>query len=224
MRIFGLVGSPRGPKGNTARLLSAVLEAAEAAGARCETAYLSNEEVLACLACDACHRSGACSRTDAFAGLRERILAADALVLGSPNYVFHVSAQMKAFLDRCCGVIHCMAFRGRFGASVVTSGGGGEAPVADYLNRFLMATGIVPVGSVWATMGGSAGAELEPEVRVLAEDLGRSLVEAWRAKRAYPAAEEWIAAFRGRMRALVAARRDEWPFEYEYWRALEETS
>lgn len=26
------------------------------------------------------------------------------LILASPNYIFNVGAQMKAFMDRCCGV------------------------------------------------------------------------------------------------------------------------
>ena len=32
--------------------------------------------------------------------------------LGSPNYIFQVSAQMKAFMDRCCQAIHCLSFEG----------------------------------------------------------------------------------------------------------------
>jgi hypothetical protein len=56
-------------------------------------------------------------------------------------------------MDRCCGVINCLEFEGKYGASIVTSGGGDEKPIADYMNHFLITTGIHPVGSVRATMG-----------------------------------------------------------------------
>ncbi|MCD6365646.1 MAG: flavodoxin family protein [Planctomycetes bacterium] len=54
-------------------------------------------------------------------------------VLGSPNYIFNVSAQMKALLDRCCGPLHRNAWDGKYGVAVVTSGGGGQEQVDRYL-------------------------------------------------------------------------------------------
>jgi multimeric flavodoxin WrbA len=82
------------------------------------------DKVLPCLACDTCHRKGRCAQNDEFESIKGKILEADGLVLASPNYIFSVSAQLKAFMDRCCGVVHCMAFEGKYGVSVVTSGGG----------------------------------------------------------------------------------------------------
>jgi len=155
--IISIVASPHGLKGNTARLLSHVLEGAEAEGAKTETIVLPGSTVLPCLACDTCHRKGRCPHDDEFESIKGKILESDGVVLASPNYIFSVSAQMKAFMDRCCGVIHCMAFEGRYGASVVTSGGGDEEPIAQYMNHFLLTTGIIPVGSVWATMGNMVG-------------------------------------------------------------------
>jgi multimeric flavodoxin WrbA len=224
LQIIALLASPRGRTGNTGRLLELVVDAAERRGANVEWVELSGEDVLPCVACDACHRTGCCARKDGFEAVRRRLLQADALVLGSPNYVFNVSAQMKAFMDRCCGVIHCQAFRGKYGASVVTSGGGGEEGVTEILNRFLLSTGVVPVGSVWATTGGAVAGELPAEVRSAAAELGETLVDACRHRARYPQSDEWIAEFRDRMRSLVSSRREEWPYEYEYWRALQETT
>ena len=85
-------------------------------------------------------------------------------MLASPNYISSVSAQIKAFMDRCCGVIHRMAFEGKYGASVVTSGGGDEEPITQYMNHFLITTGVMPVGSVWATMGEIVGDYFPEEV------------------------------------------------------------
>ncbi|MEN6440711.1 MAG: NAD(P)H-dependent oxidoreductase [Syntrophobacter sp.] len=140
------------------------------------------------------------------------------LVLASPNYIFQVSAQMKAFMDRCCGAIHCLRFQGKYGATVVTSGGGDEPLIAEYMNHFLMITGIRPVGSVWATMGKITGDDFPDEVRSKALELGGRLVQFWKDKTVFPEIERRIFQFSERMRALVIYRKDDWPYEYEYWK------
>ena len=199
MKIIGIVASPRGAKGNTARLLQMVLEGAESQGAEVEVVYLLGRTVLPCKGCDTCHRKGKCPQKDDFESIKAKILASDGLVLASPNYIFSVSAQMKAFMDRCCGAIHCMAFEGKYGASVVTSGGGDEKPIADYLNHFLITTGIRPVGSVWATMGAITEEVLPADIISEALGLGKKLVQSWQTKVTSPEIEERLKEFQGRM-------------------------
>ena len=218
MKIIGMVGSPHGAGGSTGRLLKLVLEGAEGLGAETAIIALKGWTVQPCLACDTCHKKGYCPQEDRFEAIKSQVLAADGLVLASPNYIYSVSAQLKAFLDRCCGVIHCLGFEGKYGASVVTSGGGDEAPIAEYMNHFLMTTGIRPVGSVWATMGLITGPGFPPEVEERARGLGRDLVEAWQEKRTWPEVERVMSDFEERMRKLMLWRREEWPFEYDYWR------
>lgn len=218
MKIVSLVGSPRGAKGNTARLLKIVLSGAENEGAQTETIFLPGNTVLPCKACDTCHKKGKCAQKDEFESIKNRILRADGLVLASPNYIFSVSAQMKAFMDRCCGVIHCMAFEGRYGASVVTSGGGDEEPIVQYMNHFMMTTGIRPVGSVWATMAAIVGDTFPDRINRQATALGKRLVRSWKEKVILPEVEDQISAFKERMRSLMIYRKKEWPYEYEYWK------
>ncbi|MBI5440361.1 MAG: flavodoxin family protein [Deltaproteobacteria bacterium] len=222
MKILALLGSPHGRTGSTGQLLDFVLEGAGQGGALSEVVQLTGTNVLPCMACDTCHKTGTCAQNDDFAAIRSKILEANVLVLASPNYIFNVSAQMKAFMDRCCGVIHCMAFRGKYGASVVTAGGGGEEGVAEILNRFLLSTGVIPVGSVWATTGALRGGPLPEEIRAAARELGRTLVEAVGKRAGYPEAEEWLGEWAGRMKGLVESRKDEWLYEYEAWRRVEE--
>jgi multimeric flavodoxin WrbA len=216
MKIISLVGSPHKDKGNTAKLLRLLLEAAEQEGAETETIFLPGGTVLPCRACDSCHKKGTCPQKDDFEALKEKIYGANALILASPNYIFNVSAQMKAFMDRCCGVIHCMSFEGKYGASVVTSGGGDEKPIADYLNHFLITSGITPVGSVWATMGASVGGFTE-ETKSEAAALGKKLVQSWKNKISFPEVEVARNEFKHRMQLLMAYRKEEWPYEWEYW-------
>lgn len=217
MKLIGIVGSPRKIKGNTGRLMLAVLKAAEREGARYETVDLPGGTVRPCKACDTCHKKGFCPQKDDFAAIQAKIMESDGVVLASPNYIFSVSAQMKAFMDRCCGVIHRLGFEGKYGASVVTSGGGDEAPIADYMNHFLITTGIIPVGSVWATMGTLAGDDFSAEIIENAKTLGRKLVHDWQNKIVPPDVAQRRNRFMERMRQLMRYRKDEWPFEYEYW-------
>lgn len=217
MKIISLLGSPHGLRGNTGRLLGLVLDGAEAAGARNETIVIKGDLINPCLGCDTCHKKGACPQGDAFEDLKAKILGADGLILASPNYINSVSAQLKAFLDRCCGVIHCLGFEGRYGAAVVTSGGPDEPPIAEYMNHFLLTTGIRPVGAAWATMGLNRGQEFSSEITTLAGRLGRNLVADWRQKALRPEVELQMNAFKERMKNLIIYRREEWPFEYEYW-------
>lgn len=221
MKIVAIVGSPHGAKGNTAKLTRLVLEGAGSEGALAETIYLPGHTVLPCLGCDYCHKKGHCAQKDSFEEIQQKLKAADGVVLASPNYIFSVSAQMKAFMDRCACAIHCLAFHGKFGASVVTSGGGDEEPIAEYMNHFLMITGIQSVGSVWATMGLIFGDDFPEDITTSAIDLGKRLVLAWKGKESFPETQEKMSAFRERMRRLMLFRKEEWPYEYEYWKKHE---
>ena len=217
MQLVSIVGSPHGPRGNTTRLLQEVLAGAGGSGAKTETIYLSELTIRPCNGCDACHKFGNCVQQDDFASVRDRIAAADGLILASPNYLFNVSAQLKALLDRCCGDIHLLGFRGKYGAAVVTSGGGGDEPVTDYLQRFLMITGIHPVGAVHATMGALVDGEFTPGLKHEARRLGERLVSTWRTGSRDPMVDQEIRAFSLRMRQLVCTMKDEWLHEYQVW-------
>jgi multimeric flavodoxin WrbA len=219
MKIVSLVGTPHGLAGATGRLTDVVLEGAAEEGAEAESIALKGANVLPCRGCDVCHVKGGCSQIekDEFGAIYEKIQAADGLILASPNYIFSVSAQMKAFMDRCCGVIHCLGFDGKYGASVVTSGGGDEEPIAEYMNHFLLTTGAVPVGSVWATMGLIEGDQFPEDIREQALELGRRLATYWRKGVLPEGFAERREQFYERMKTLMLWKKDEWPYEYNHW-------
>ncbi|MBF0119649.1 MAG: flavodoxin family protein [Desulfobacterales bacterium] len=217
MKIITLIGSPHGLKGNTAKLTQIVLEGAESEGATSEIISLTGKNILPCKGCDMCHKKGICPQDDEFESIKKKIIEADCLILASPNYIFSVSAQMKAFMDRCCGVLHCLGFEGKYGASIVTSGGGDEEPIADYMNHFLIITGVRPVGSVWAAMG-NIGEIFPDEIRTNALNLGKKLVLSCKNKITCEETETRINKFKDRMRYLMQWKKQEWTFEYEYWK------
>ena len=218
MKIINLLASPHGEKGNTARLLQIVSQGARSLGATLETIILDGKNVRPCVACDACHVKGRCGQRDKYEDIKQKILDADGVILASPNYIFNVSAQMKAFMDRCCGAVHCLAFEGKYGASVVTSGGGDEAPIAESMNHFMLITGMLPVGSVWATMGKLTGDAFPDDIRDSAYKLGKRLVSSWQDKTISPESEKIIGQFKERMGQLMLWRKEEWPWEYQWWR------
>ena len=219
MKLVAVIGSPRGMKGNTGQALSALIEAAEAAGAGVTTFSLAKLKVGPCTACAACHETGACVLKDDFETIETALLEADGIVLASPNYIFSVSAQMKALLDRCSCPIHCQRMEGKYGAAVVTSGGGESKEVETYILRFLRALGCWTVGSVGIEAWRLADEPSRSEALEGAAALGHELVAAIRERRTYGDQTELRRPLFERMKTLVTAMKDAWTFEYEYWKS-----
>lgn len=217
MKIVCINGSPHGAEGNTARLTTLVLQGAAAQGAEIDMVYLDGKNVKPCVGCDHCHRTGSCPQKDQFDVIRQAIDDADGIVLASPNYIFNVTAQMKAFMDRCSGIIHCLSFEGKYGLAVVTSGGGGDESIIEYMTRFLLVTGARPVGGIHVTMASLPDGQFTADIRRQALELGGHLVQAWKNQQSDPVTQEALEAFRDRMRQLIVWRREDWPYEYGYW-------
>jgi multimeric flavodoxin WrbA len=219
MKLVAIIGSPRGMKGNTGRMLGALLDAARLEGAETTTFALAELDVQPCKACEACHKVGACVIKDDYETIKAAMLEADGIIIASPNYIYSVSAQTKAFLDRCSCAIHCQMLEGRYGAAVVTSGGGDCEEVENYILRVLRALGCWAVGSV-GTEAWRLGDEAhwsEPFAR--AATLGRELVAAIRERRTYGEQVEERRSVFERMKDLVTRMKDSWRYEYEYWKA-----
>jgi len=102
MKILAFNGSPRGTGSNTDKILLPFLEGAREAGAETEVVYLKGKKIEYCLGCFTCWTKtpGVCIHRDDMPELLEKIRPADVLVYASPLYIYTVTAQMKAFLDR----------------------------------------------------------------------------------------------------------------------------
>ena len=99
MKVLGLVGSPR-VGGNTELLVAKVLEGASSAGAEVEQIALNKLDIRGCQGCEACRKLKHCRIKDDMQPLYDKMLEADAVVLGTPIYYWNLSAQLKAFVDR----------------------------------------------------------------------------------------------------------------------------
>lgn len=217
MKILAIIASPHGMQGNTGRLLEEVLAGVSASGAETEILSLKSLKVQPCVACDVCHVTGICTINDGYEAIKEKLLACDGFILASPNYIFSVSAQMKAFFDRCNGLIHCMALEGKYAALVETSGGGGDEEVLTYMERFVNTLGASSVGGIGSHIAGIRAFPNEEALFSRARELGKELCQSISDKRIYPEQAAFRAGIRYRMSGLVGFMKEHWHFEREYW-------
>jgi multimeric flavodoxin WrbA len=103
MQVIAIQGSPN-VDGLTSTGAQCALDGAKAAGAEVELIHLRKADIRICLACDTgwgtCRDEGECVIEDDFEPTRQRLYAADAIVLSTPVYFGETSEIVKAFLDR----------------------------------------------------------------------------------------------------------------------------
>lgn len=105
-KVLMISGSPR-VHGNSGLLCDEFGRGAEEAGHEVEKILVSRKKIAGCLGCGACTRNGGiCVQKDDMAEVREKMVAADVIVLASPIYYYTMSAQLKAVLDRCYAFGH----------------------------------------------------------------------------------------------------------------------
>ncbi len=100
MKVLFVLGSPR-KEGNTELLLEPVMQGVIDAGSGSELVRAADLDIHPCLACGGCTETGVCVVKDDMQQLYEKIDHADRIVIGSPIYFYGVTAQAKAFIDRC---------------------------------------------------------------------------------------------------------------------------
>ena len=107
MKVIAINGSPR-KNGNTATMLQEVLDGAAGKGAETRMIHLNDLDMKGCQGCLACRENlGKCAYKDDFQHVLKEMSECDAVVFGSPIYVFNITGQFKCFLDRCyCFIDH----------------------------------------------------------------------------------------------------------------------
>lgn len=102
MLILAVNGSARKDKGFTQVVLDRFLKGASDAGAECEVVFPAGLDIHPCLSCWQCwfKTPGKCVQDDDMAGVIDKLKAADVVVLATPVYIDHMSAQTKTMVDR----------------------------------------------------------------------------------------------------------------------------
>lgn len=157
MLALAINSSPR-KNGNTEMLLNQVLAPIKKAGWETEMIKIGGKPLSGCIACQQCfkQKNNRCAVTrDHFNEIYPRMLAADAIILGSPTYFADMNAEMKALVDRSgfVALANDRAFAGKIGAAVVAVRRGGATHVFDSINHLFQINGMLIPGSRYWNMG-----------------------------------------------------------------------
>ena len=94
-------GSPR-KKGNTSTLIKECVRGINDSRGEAEIFFLHDMTIGPCQFCDWCIDNNAlsCVQKDDMEELYPKLLESDVLIFAAPIFWFHISAQMKLFIDR----------------------------------------------------------------------------------------------------------------------------
>jgi multimeric flavodoxin WrbA len=157
MKVVAFNGSAR-LDGNTAILLKTALGELEREGVQTELIQLAKEQLPGCGACYRCfkQKDERCSvDTDPVNDYIAKMAAADGILLGSPVYFADVTANMKAFIERCGMVARANGdlYQRKVGAGVVAVRRGGAIHAFNSLNHFFTIGQMLIVGSSYWNIG-----------------------------------------------------------------------
>ena len=185
MKILGICGSLR-EESNTNKLVKKVVEST---GCEHELIYLSGKDIKPCTGCAHCMMNdGECAIKDDMQPLYDKILNADALVVGSPTYFLDVSGAVKCFIDRNMAlyyrgigpdaeiaVLGKRPLSGKPAVSITTVAGGGHERTKETLKMFLDYCHKMKLVAELAEPIGMNDVDDMPEVMKRAEEAGKKL-------------------------------------------------
>ena len=176
MKILAISGSPR-KQGNTEILLNEVLKGASTKGAEVELYSVSGKTIGPCDACFSCRKTGKCCIDDDMQDLYEKLLEADGIIFGTPIYLYALTAQTKAIMDRTFSLNHDQtALANKIGGVVVVAGSLGLLDAMKDIYFYFVSMQMLPANYV-AAYGNSKGEVLElPKCREAAQQLGQQMV------------------------------------------------
>jgi multimeric flavodoxin WrbA len=147
MKILGIAGSPRsGETSGVEKLVKAVLDHS---GCEYDLVSLRGKKISGCIACLGCVKDNVCKVKDDLSLLRDAIVAADAYVIGAPNYYSTLNALTHAFIERWFQFRHQEGnlLWGKLAVAVGVGGTSGESP-ANELEKFFLYNFIETVAKV----------------------------------------------------------------------------
>ena len=154
MKVLGINCSPR-KGGNTEILINEVFKALEKEGIKTEFFQLGGKKVDGCIACMKCRKKGdgfCHQKNDVINNCIERMLKADAIIIGSPVYNADLTSEAKALIEVSSYALRSAGspLRHKIGAAVVAVRRAGAIHTFDSINHFFLINEmIVPGSSYW---------------------------------------------------------------------------
>ena len=157
MKVIAFNGSPR-KDGNTAALIGHVLKELEQEEIETELYQLGGQAIRGCVACYRCFENQ--DRRCALEGevvneCIEKMIEADAIIMGSPTYFADLTAELKALIDRAglVGRANDNLYRRKVGAAVAAVRRAGSIHVLDSINHFFLISQMIVPGSIYWNLG-----------------------------------------------------------------------
>lgn len=184
MKVVAFNGSPR-KGGNTEFMIKKVFKELEKEGIETELIQVGAENIRGCIACFKCmeNQNQKCIIANDNVNIYfQKMIEADAIILGSPVYCADMTGQMKCFIDRTSLMAKANAdiLARKIGASIVAVRRNGAMHTFNSLNSFFTINQMLVVGSNYWNMGfGLAAGEVEQdkEGMVTMTNLGKNM--AW---------------------------------------------
>jgi NAD(P)H-dependent FMN reductase len=169
---------------------------------------LADYEIEHCLGCQRCIlKDTPCFQEDDAGWVLRRIREADALILGSPVYMMHISGKLKSLIDRSASWFHRPTLVGRPALVVSSTAGSGLKETLGYLERVVIQWGAHPAGRV-----GRSLAHAEP---VAESDVSRFLWHVSNAPSRYRPSLQQLMFYQ--IQKVVALKTS--PVDRVYWEA-----
>ncbi|MBW2971711.1 flavodoxin family protein [Candidatus Woesearchaeota archaeon] len=178
MKVIAICGSPR--KGNTEQMLRWVLDACKAGGADVELVKLRELDIKHCNGCNSCYgEDRPCVIDDDMEHVISKLLEADAVVFGSPNYFNNVSGLMKDFIDRTNSIAEPSKLNGKVAGVVSVGARAAEetGAVAGILEGYAKIMDMVSVGSVVAQAEDPGEVSKKENIKLACTDLGNKIAD-----------------------------------------------
>jgi len=182
MKVLGINCSPR-KGGNTEILIREVFSALEKEGIKTEFFHLGGKKVSGCVACMKCKKKedGKChQKNDVINDCIEKMVKADAIIIGSPVYYADITADAKALIEVAGYALRAAGnpLKHKLGAAVIAVRRGGAIHAFDSINHFFLINEmIIPGSSYWNIgIGREKGEVLKDEeglktMKVLGENM-----------------------------------------------------
>ena len=187
MAIIAVRGSLR-KESNTNKLVKKV---ADASGFDYELINLSGMEIKPCTGCGACiMNEGTCIINDDMNPLCDKLMKADALIIGSPTYYMDISGAIKCFIDRSMPIFYRgvgpdyspdlpvlgkRPLAGKPAVTVTTVAGSGHERTKETLKIFVDGINKMQLAAEIAEAIGMNDVDDMPEVMKRAEEAGQKL-------------------------------------------------
>ncbi|MDP2913767.1 MAG: flavodoxin family protein [Candidatus Omnitrophota bacterium] len=213
MKILLISSSPRKEKSQTFLLAKEVLKGCGGKNAECKIVHLRDLKIDFCRHCESCHRKILlCPVKDDAHVVIQKMLEADGIILASPNYINQVTGSMKTLFDRASHFIHCRRLLDKYIAAVVTSGGGQDLEVLEYIKYYAHTCAAQYSGGV-SSCAYKVSDKLE-EARRLGKRLAANIEE----KKVFTEQMKIIEAGKEHFKKIIQLRKNDWKEEYNYWR------